>query len=134
VANTLTDFLKSELANWLLRGQAPAVFGTFYLALFTADPGPTGSMASEVAAAEYARQVITFGAPAPAGVVANDAIILFPDAVSGWGTITWVGIMDTLATGGGTVRQKFQLPTPIAIAAGSSFKVPVGAGVATVAG
>jgi hypothetical protein len=90
----------------LIRGQAwtPPT----HLALFTADPGEAGSLASEVSGGSYARVAIstpgTFWSAASGGATSNAAAIDWPAASAPWGTITHVGLM-TAASGGAMVTR-----------------------------
>ena len=73
----------------------------------------------------YARVAVTFGAPAPAGVVANDAEVLFPQATPGdQGNVTHGAIMDALT--GGNARYYGPLATPQNITAGNRARFPIG--------
>lgn len=58
--------------------------------LFTGDPAVSGT---EVAAATYARQAITFSAPT-GGVMENSVVVEFPQALEDWGTVTHWGLFD----------------------------------------
>lgn len=95
----LTYAAKNHSGNEFLRGLDPVEFAfPVYLALFTTDPGDVGDLSGEVVAAEYARQLITFGAPSSPGVFTNAIECLFPSIATGWGTIGWVGIVDSPTT------------------------------------
>lgn len=86
----------------LMRGQSIAAPGTLYLALFLSNPGDTGSEGTEISYTGYARQPITFSAPAASGsglMIQNTSLISFAEATSSAGTVTYVGVFDSL-TGG----------------------------------
>ena len=70
---------------------------TYYLALFTTDPGTTGA-SGEVTGGSYARQAITFGTAA-AGSVASTDSQLFTSLPAEAGGIGYFGIF-TAASGG----------------------------------
>lgn len=74
------------------------LFGTFYLALFTSDPGEAGSLAGEVAVGSYARQSAAWAA-ASGGAMSTNAAITFPRATAPWGTVTHIGLADALTSG-----------------------------------
>ncbi len=78
---------------------------TYYLALFTTDPGTTGA-SGEVTGGSYARQAITFGTAA-AGSVASTDSQLFTNLPVEAGGIGYFGIFTALTLGsykwGGTV-------------------------------
>ena len=71
---------------------------TYYLALFTSDPGLTGA-SGEVSGGSYARQAIVFGT-ASAGVMASTAAQTFTNMPAEGGGIPYFGIFS--ASSGGT--------------------------------
>lgn len=93
----ISDYLEAALLNHVLRNTPYAQPATVYLALYTAAPSDAGG-GTEVSGGGYARQAITFGAPA-SGQVQNSAAITFPQATADWGTITHVGIFDAGTAG-----------------------------------
>jgi len=96
-----TDYLENAVLNYWLRANVGGLTSpaTVYVGLFTATPSDTGG-GTEVAGSGYARQVIAFSAPSPAGTMVNSAIIDFPAATgSGWGTVTHFAIFDALTVG-----------------------------------
>lgn len=73
-----------------------------YLALYLNDPGEDGASGTEVSYAGYKRIEIDFSSPAETngGIgVQNLEDITFPTPVTAAGTITHVGILDSLAGG-----------------------------------
>ena len=70
---------------------------TYYLALFSTDPGTTGA-SGEIVGGSYARQVITFGT-ASAGSVPSTDSQLFTNLPVEAGGIGYFGLF-TLASGG----------------------------------
>jgi len=76
-----TDYLENAVLNYWLRANVGGLTSpaTVYVGLFTATPSDTGG-GTEVAGSGYARQVIAFSAPSPAGTMVNSAIIDFPAA------------------------------------------------------
>ena len=78
---------------------------TYYLALFTTDPGTTGA-SGEVTGGSYARQAITFGTAAAGSVASTDSQLFsaLPVEASGIG---YFGIFTAVTAGayklGGTV-------------------------------
>jgi hypothetical protein len=119
----MSDYLENALGNAVLRNTAFTSPATVYVALYTSDPSDA-DVGTEVAAASYARQPITFSAPTTAGVFVNNADVLFPTAAQDWGTITHVGIRDGL-TGGNLLYYK-ALVTPKATPIGSQFIIRAG--------
>jgi len=97
------------------------------LALFTADPGETGSMTYEVSGTgtAYARQAITF-ASASGGVSANDATVTFPVATASYGTVTHVAITDSATRAAGNILYYSAVTTAKAIDTSDQFQVTAG--------
>ena len=96
---------------------------TYYLALFTADPGESGATTNEVSGGSYARQAVTFGTPS-SGSVSNSAAIEFPTATGSWGTVTHWGLCDAATSG--NVWWVGAITTPKAISTGDIYRVPIG--------
>ena len=97
----------------------------YYLALFTDDPGETGSTDNEVSTSStgYARQAVTF-ASASDGSMATSAAIEFSTATGDWGTVTHWGLCD--AATGGNVWWTGEITTPKAIGTGDVYRIPAG--------
>ena len=92
-----TNYLEDALLNHVLRNTAFTSPTTVYVALFTATPGEAGG-GTEVSGGSYARQAVTFAAPA-SGIVANSGAVTFPTATANWGTITSMAIFDAVTVG-----------------------------------
>jgi hypothetical protein len=124
------DYLESAVIDYFLRpgATAPTRPTSLSLALCTADPGEgTGAVTNEVSASgtAYARQAVTFGAPA-AGVTSNSALIGFPQATASWGTVTYWVLLDN----GGNKLYTGSIDTPaggVAVNTGGIFEVASGA-------
>ena len=114
---SLTNYGEDEMLN------AFTGTGTFYLALFTADPGETGDTTNEVSGGDYARQAVTWDTP-DSGSVVNAAAVEFPVATNSWGTVSHWALMD--ASTGGNAWWYGSITTPKAITAGDIYRVPVG--------
>ena len=96
-----SNFSENAALN-LMRGQSVSAPSTLYLALFLSNPGDTGSEGTEISYTGYERQQIAFSAPAASGsglMVQNTSLISFAEASSSAGTVTFVGVFDSL-TGG----------------------------------
>lgn len=93
----MSNYLENALINATLRATTFTSPATVYVSLHTADPTDAGS-GTEVSGGSYARQSATFGAPSN-GVSTTTADITFPQATGSWGTITHIGIWDSLTTG-----------------------------------
>lgn len=95
----LSNYGENLVQNFRLNNVAATRPTTWFVALHTAWPTDTGSVAEvSTAGTGYARQAVVFGASA-SGVVANSALVLFGPAVSAWGTITHVSIWDAVTAG-----------------------------------
>jgi hypothetical protein len=92
-----TNYLETALLNHVLRNVSYTSPTQPYVALYTVAPTETGG-GTEVSGGGYARQPITFTAPAPDSV-SNTTDVTFPIASADWGTIVAFGIFDA-STGG----------------------------------
>lgn len=97
-----SNYTETQIIDWMSQGAAmPSAPGTVYVALHTGDPGDDGS-ASEVGAADYAREGVTAGTgwnTPTTDTFENAAEISFGTAANNWGTISHVSLWDA-ATGG----------------------------------
>ena len=111
------DYLENGVLN-ALRGVAFAAPSRCYLALFLNAPGESGTVGTEVSYTGYQRMAVEFSAPADAngGVgVQNLADITFPTPPAAAGTITHIGVMDSLV--GGNMLARNELVEPLSIGA-----------------
>jgi hypothetical protein len=116
-------FTTSDAAALLntLRGTAYPAW-TPYFAAFTANPTDAGTLTSELSGGSYARQAVTFGAPA-SKAIANTAQIAF-SATPGT-VITHVGLCD--AATGGTLRRYFALGSSVTVGTSGQVTIAVSA-------
>lgn len=119
----LSNTTAVSVLNDLYRDEA------IYLALYTSNP--TGAdTGTEVSGGAYARQAITFAAPALDGgkqTVKTSTTITFPVATGDWGTITHIGIRS--AATGGSLISFAALDTPRTILAGDRFLIEMNNGI-----
>ena len=111
------DYLENGILN-ALRGVTFAAPAKCYLALYLNDPGETGAGGTEVSYTGYKRMEIDFSAPADSngGIgVQNLTDITFPTPVSAAGTITHIGVVDSLT--GGNMLARGELVEPLIIGA-----------------
>lgn len=104
MAQSLTNYGETKVLDALFGGAALGAPATWYLALFTASPTETGSLAAE--AANYTRLAVTnnltnfpaavAGAPS---TKSNGADLVFAAASGATGTVTHVGLMDASSAG-----------------------------------
>ncbi len=92
-----TNYLETVLLNHVLRNVSYTSPTLPYVALFTVAPTETGG-GTEVTGGGYARQAVTFTAPAPDSV-ANSTDVTYPIASAGWGTIVAFAVMDAATAG-----------------------------------
>ena len=97
---------------------------TYYLALYTTDPGTTGSGGTEVSGGSYARQTITFAA-ASSGSKASSSAQTFTNVPALGSGAPYYGIWT--AASGGTYLGGGTTNSSTAISAGSTISVASGA-------
>jgi hypothetical protein len=125
--SAMTDYTEQLLANWLLRpGESVTRPANLYLALHTTDPGESAPPAGETAYTGYARQAVTFNAPAAGtGVIENSNTVVFGANTGGGVTITHWAIFDSLS--GGNCLAKGALNTSKTIDTSDVPSFPAGA-------
>ena len=96
--------------------------GPFYIALYTTSPGDTDT-GTEVIAASYARQSITF--TRLDSDLSNSNSVVFPTATESWGTITHIGIFDALTAG--NLMWHGPLTSSKLVELGDTITYPIGA-------
>ena len=121
---SLSDYYEDALLDTILEA-------SLYLALCTADPtdAGTGAAMNEVAdAGSYARVNITTAtwAAASGGDKTTEAVITFPAATAGWGTVTHWAILDSTTHGAGNILWHGALTAEKVIASGDTPRVPIG--------
>lgn len=115
-----TNHFETAILN-NMRGVTLTAPAKMYLALFLTDPTDSGQAGTEVAYADYARQEITFSAPAAitGGIgIQNDVQISFPKAVDDAGSVAYIGIMDSVT--GGNMWAHGKLTEPLSILGGTA--------------
>lgn len=126
--SAMTDYLENALLDHVLGKTAFTKPSTVYLALFTSDPGETGSTAGEVATPGndgYSRQAITSTMSAASGGSSDNAsAVTFGPATSNWGTVTHVGFMD--ASTGGNMLMHAAMPSSKTIETNDSLQFAIG--------
>jgi len=117
-----SNYLETQLLNHVLRNTAYASPATVYVALYLVAPDETGG-GTEMSGDGYARQPVTFTAPAPDSCT-NDADITFPIATGDWGTIVAFGIFD--AASAGNLLYSNNLTASREILTSDQFRIPSG--------
>lgn len=101
MALAVSNFLADALLNQVFRNTTYTRPTTVYVALYTSNP-TAADTGTEVTGGAYARQTVTFAAPATdtgKRTIKNSVEVAFPVATADWGTVTHIGIRDA-ATGG----------------------------------
>ena len=120
----MSNYLENALLNGTLNATTYTAPTTVYVSLWTTDPADDGS-GNEVSGGAYTRTAVSFAtAVGTSGNVLNDAVVEFPAATSGWGTVGWIGIND--AASGGNLMYHTALDAAKTIDTGDIFKIAVG--------
>lgn len=111
------DCLEKGVLNTLLGVTFPAP-SKCWLALYLSDPGESGTAGVEVSYTGYKRMEIEFSPPASAGGglgILNLSDITFPTPPTAVGTVTHIGVLDSLT--GGNMLARNELVEPLSIGA-----------------
>jgi len=120
---SLSNYTEAAILNHLLRATAWLKPLEIHVALFTADPGENGSLASEVSGGSYARvscgpSDATWNLPVSGDkTFTNAAAVTFPAPTAAWGDVTHFGLCD--ASSGGICLASGALDTPTTIGSGA---------------
>jgi hypothetical protein len=118
---SFSNYLENKVLLHVFGATAYTAPSTLYVALFTSDPGETGS-GTEVSGGSYARQTIAF--TVTNNQASNTAAVEFPTATGSWGTITYAAVYDALS--GGNLLAYGALTTSKTIASGDVLRIPAG--------
>lgn len=122
----LTNTAEQDVANMIFIGTDPTwrAGASWYLALFTADPTETGSLANEATFTGYARVAITkaTGWNVTGGVATNTGLVQFPECTGGSNIITHGAIVT--ASSAGTVVYIGNLGEARTVTAGNTLQYP----------
>lgn len=95
----LSDYAEKLLLDWMMTGGAVTRPTAWYVALYTAAPSDSGG-GTEVSTGGYARQSVTFDAgSSPGGTTQNNSVVSFTASGGNYGTVTHVGIFDSVSGG-----------------------------------
>lgn len=97
-----------------------------WMALFTSDPGLSGSLLGEVSGGGYARVSLDglMTAADSGGISTNTEALNFGPATDDWGTVRFVGFMD--AETGGNLILPGSPAVPKTVTAGLPFQIAIG--------
>jgi hypothetical protein len=118
----ISNYLENALINGTIRGTTFTAPTTVYVGLYTSDPTDANT-GTEVSGGSYARVAVTFAAPSN-GVTTNNADVTFIQATASWGTVGWIGILDSLS--GGNLLYHTPLDVAKTIDSGDIFKIATG--------
>lgn len=125
----LTDAWERKLLDGLVGVTPLTTQTTVYMALFTADPTDTGSVASELSGDGYVRLSMSglfSSATGTDGATPNTALIEFPSATAIWTTVTHFALMESSTVTADDMMMWFELDSPVTIAIGQTFKFNIG--------
>ena len=109
---------ENDVLKMLLQGTDPSyrVGANLYLALFTADPGETGSIAAEATYTSYARITLVKSTAWTDGgsTFSNAALLQFPQCTGGSNVLTHVAIITT-SSGAGQILYKGALNASLTV-------------------
>jgi hypothetical protein len=116
---SLSNTFETRVLTWLLTGNAVTRPSSFYLGLFTSDPGETGA-GTEVSGGAYVREAATFSVTGDTAT--TTAAVEWPVATADWGTITHVAVHDALT--GGNIIAYAALTASKTINTDDVFRIP----------
>ncbi len=96
-----SNYFENLMLN-LMRSQSISAPSNLYLALFLSNPTDDGASGTEIAYSGYQRQPIVFTAPTASGsglMISNNALITFPESSTSAGSVTYIGVFDSLSGG-----------------------------------
>lgn len=112
-AVALSDYLENKLVDHVFRGQVYTAPTTIYVALFTS-ACTDAAAGTEVAGGSYARPGLsstlanwagtqaaasTVASSGTSGTTSNNVVVTFATPSAGWGTVTYIGLMDAVTSG-----------------------------------
>jgi hypothetical protein len=118
---SFSNTYETNVLTWTFTSSSVTRPTSWYLALFTSDPGEA-SGGTELSGNAYVRQSVTFSVSGDTAT--NTAAIEFPVATGSWGTITHVAVYDA-STAGDQIAYA-ALTTSKTIATGDVLRVPAG--------
>lgn len=98
-------YATNYLENAILNAMRGVTFGSptnVYIGLFLSNPTENGTAGTEISYADYVRQKIVFSEPALNGnnmYIHNTEQIYFPKCTQNAGTVTYIGILDSVSGG-----------------------------------
>ena len=118
----LSNYLENKLLDHVLRNVSYTSPTTVYVGLYTSDPSDDNS-GTEVSGGSYARQILSV-TTASGGIVTSSADVTFPQATGSWGTVSHIGLLDSLTSG--NLLMHTPLTTSRLIESGDILKISTG--------
>ena len=118
----LSNYLENKLLDHVLRNVSYTSPTTVYVGLYTSNPGDDNS-GTEVSGGSYARQILSV-TTASGGIVTSSADVTFPQATGSWGTVSHIGLLDSLTSG--NLLMHTPLTTSRLIESGDILKISTG--------
>lgn len=121
---SFSNILEQQVLQHFFKGNNMNPPTNLYVALYLSDPTENDT-GTEVNGSGYARQLITFGDIGVSGsksTISNASAISFPQAGSGWGTVTHFGIRN--ASSGGDLLAFAPLNISKTINSGDKLEFP----------
>lgn len=118
---SFSNTYETNVLTWALTNSAVTRPTSWYIGLFTTDPGEAGS-GTEVSGGSYARTAVTFSVAGD--TASNTADVEFAAATASWGTVTHLAVFD--ASTGGNIIAYGALSASKAIGTGDIFRVAAG--------
>lgn len=94
-----STYLRGKVTDHTLRNVAYTSPPALWVSLHTSDPTVAATPATEIAAAWYARQPITFSSQVTAGLTSNAGTITYPGVQTSAVTVTHFAIWDAATLG-----------------------------------
>lgn len=119
---SFSNTYETLVLKWAFTTDAATRPTTWYVGLFTADPGDAGSGATEISGNGYTRKAVTF--TVTGDTATNSGAVEFDVATGSWGTISHCAIFD--ASSGGNQIAYSALTISKAISTGDVLRFPAG--------
>ena len=121
---SFSDYLENKILAYAFSGTAFTPAATKYLALYTVAPNDDGTGGTEVSTSGtgYARHSVAITTTASQS--SNTAAVEYSTALSSWGTVVAVGVLDASTSGNLYAVGTLAVQKPIST--GDVFRVPAG--------
>lgn len=121
----ISNYLEARLLGVTLCGSSFTAPATIYICLATSITSDGHSLTEVTTNVGYSRQPVTFQAPTnPGGTCASSINAAFGPATSGWGTVYWVCLVDSVTHSTGNPLYYGLLDTSRTVLTGDSITIP----------